>query len=318
MYPSREGERRFLDEGLHKLLQEWSVTKIGGDASERVASDSPRATAPDTRKKQSASSSSCGAGIMHELFTRSGYPIQQENPSQAPSRKAPPGVNVDIVEAVARAATARTQNAKAKAKVAGAGSVSAVPPTDQVALKVPIHAPVKFVAYPECWGIFLALLRSAKESIRHTVYTIDSSEVLDAYEDRIAHGVRVNMLIEKSKASGPTPKGEPEFLQTLHGFERPEGPDQVQLRLFKPPVRRKKDGRADWPPALHAKSVIIDDQIAIVGSLNATQNSSTYFEMIVVVRLESEVLAQKEIFNRWFEDYGEDYEPATAQAATIF
>ena len=149
----------------------------------------------------------------------------------------------------------------------------------------------------------MAIIRNTKTELEQTLYTADSPEVLDAYQDAVTGGAHLNLLLEQTKLNLNKSPG---FLRRLWEIKMsaPRGPDQVQIRVFQPQPRTGKNYRMQWPASLHAKQGVSDNRIAWVGSQNMTENASTWFESGVIYRDAEAISAQREVFASWFTRYG--------------
>ena len=122
--------------------------------------------------------------------------------------------------------------------------------------------------------------------------------------------VHLYILIDETRIKARTPKLMIGWIETVLGWaestDLPAGPQQVQIRAFRAPhlrVRAKRAPSGGGAACLHAKTGLVDDRVGWIGSLNATDNSASYYEAISVIRYAPALLEQSKMFAEWCE-YG--------------
>ena len=135
-------------------------------------------------------------------------------------------------------------------------------------------------------------------------YTLDHPQVLQGLEELVRKGGKVRVLADKTCAESGTPKGEHGFLKELEATGAASTGD-AQIRLFSAQPRRTSGGGSWFPAQLHAKCGIVDaglpEATAWVGSLNLTENSAGYYEVVAVVRDAGSVRDLRKVFDVWWE-----------------
>ena len=135
-------------------------------------------------------------------------------------------------------------------------------------------------------------------------YTLDHPQVLQGLEELVRKGGKVRILADKTCAESGTPKGEHGFLKELEATGA-ASTGEAQIRLFSAQPRRTSGGGSWFPAQLHAKCGIVDAELpeatAWVGSLNLTENSAGYYEVVAVVRDAASVRDLKKVFDIWWE-----------------
>ena len=129
---------------------------------------------------------------------------------------------------------------------------------------------------------FISLISSARESILIENYIITSDEVVDALENASARGVDVRIILEK-RVSGGT---------------NMEAYDELSAAGI----------RVQWAPfsfkLVHSKLIIIDGQIAVVGSHNLSNSALTDNREISVLLQGGIVSELVKLFERDWESPG--------------
>ena len=202
---------------------------------------------------------------------------------------------------------------------ASTGRADGMTASDQVQLRFPIPSPVDCFFYPESWGMIMTLMRSASRSLWVSCYTLGGSEVIGGFEAAFTQGADIRVMADRTKAQCGYPRDMVDCLSTLSrlGSDHPSGQGQVEVRLFEPQRRSRTGAAAEkFPASLHAKFGIVDNKIAWIGSQNLTENSSTFFEAITILRHPPAVAKVAETFTKWWDGYTSPYDEASLRAKT--
>ena len=156
--------------------------------------------------------------------------------------------------------------------------------------------PTQVFAYPRAMPEVQNMMRGAERSVRMMAYTLDHPGALVSLEALARRGGTVELLIDFSMLKGGTVRREAAFVRSVlvaGGV----------VRTFSAKQRHKMPTgmHGAFAPHLHAKVGIVDDKKVWIGSLNMTQNSEGWFEIITTSCEASVVGELRGVFASWWE-----------------
>ena len=142
---------------------------------------------------------------------------------------------------------------------------------------------VELVTYPHVGSVMCRELDRAEQSIVGTAYCLDYAEGIQVLSRKRADNVSIRIIIDQGQCANPS--GRRQIGSILHLMQW-----GVEFRKWKP-------DRGKFA-IMHAKSWMIDGSIALIGSVNFTDNGVNHSEELLTVVRDDDFITP---YMEWFE-----------------